>query len=199
LKEPVPFVAENIITFKRHKIKRLLDLGCGAGRHCIYLAKENFYVVGIDISESALKIANAWAHRERLADVAFIRGTMTNMPFINGWFDAVISISVVHHALKSHIIKAIDEIYRILKKNGLFLTNLVSVKDHRYGKGEKIETRTFRVLENFEEKSFLELHHFFTKAEVSRLLAKFTKVDIQQLTGGKKDKPHRYWKITAIK
>ena len=57
-----------------------------------------------------------------------------------------------------------------------------------------VETRTFRVLEDFEEKSFQELHHFFTKREVLKLLAKFAKANVQPLTGGKKDKPHYYYK-----
>jgi cyclopropane fatty-acyl-phospholipid synthase-like methyltransferase len=197
LGKPVPFITETLPMFKSRKIQRLLDLGCGAGRHCIYFAKKNFNVIGIDFSISALKIAKAWAHREKLKNVAFIRGSMTNLPFINCCFDAVISVSVIHHAIKSQITKTIDEIHKILRKDGLFLTNLVSVRNHRYGKGEKLENRTFRVEENFEEKRFQELHHFFTRKEASNLLAKFTKVNIQQLTAGKR--PHHYWKITAIK
>lgn len=181
-------------TFRRYKIKSVLDLGCGAGRHSVYLANNGFDVVGVDVSGSALRMANKWVRKERLTNVAFMRGTMTNIPFGNSHFHAVISISVIHHAVKKEVVKTIAEVYRILKKNGLFLANLASVKDPRYGTGEKVENNTFRILEAFEEKRFEELHHFFTKREASKLLARFTKAKIELL----KDKPH-YWKITAVK
>lgn len=199
LKKPVPFVVEVLPTFKRYKIKRVLDLGCGAGRHSVYLAENRFDVIGVDISENALRMANEWVRKEKLTNVAFMRATMTDIPFSDCHFDAVISVSVIHHAVKKDIMEIIDEVYRTLKKNGLFLTNLVSVKNHRYGAGKKVEVGTFRVFEDFEEKRFEELHHFFTRQEVSKLLARFTKVNVETLVGGKGDQPHHYWKIMAIK
>jgi len=194
LKKPVPFVIKVLPTFKRHKIKNVLDLGCGAGRHCIYLAKNGFDVVGVDVSQSALKMAKAWVRKERLTNVAFMRGTMTNIPLRNNHFDAVVSISVIHHGIKKDIEKTIDEIHRILKKNSIFFTNLASVKDPRCGTGQKIEKGTFKIMEAFEEKHFEELHHFFTKREASELLARFAKAKVERL----KEKPN-YWKITAVK
>jgi len=194
LKKPVPFVTDFLPPFKRHKIKNVLDLGCGAGRHCIYLAKNGFNVVGVDVSESALKMANTWVRKERLTNATFLQGTMTNIPFKNRHFDAVISVSVIHHAIKKDIVKTIDEVYRVLKKNGIFFTNLASVKDSRYGSGQRVENGTFRILEAFEEKQFEELHHFFTKREASELLACFAQAKVERL----KDKPN-YWKTTAIK
>jgi len=159
-----------------------------------YLAKNGFDVVGVDVSESALKMAIAWIRKERLTNVAFTAGTMTNTPFSNSYFDAVISVSVIHHAIKKDIVKTIDEVYRILKKNGMLFANLASLEDPRYGSGQRVENGTFRILEAFEEKRFEELHHFFTKREASRLLACFAKAKIERL----KDKPN-YWKITAVK
>ena len=194
LRQLAPFVVEALPTFKRCMIECVLDLGCGAGRHCVYLAKNGFDVIGVDVSESALRMANEWVRKERLTNVSFIQATMTNLPFSDSRFDAVISVSVIHHAIKKDIVKTMDEVYRALKKNGVFLTNLVSVKDPRCGTGQKVENNTFRILEAFEEKRFEELHHFFTRREVSKLLAPFAKARVELL----KDKPH-YWKITATK
>jgi len=194
LKQPVSFVVEAFSIFNRYKIILVVDLGCGAGRHCVYLAKNGFDVVGVDSSRSALRLAKEWARRENLKNVPFVQATMTNIPFCDGLFDAVISVSVIHHAVKKDIEKTVNEIYRILKRNGLFLANLASVRDPRYGTGERVEAGTFRILEGFEEKRFEELHHFFTKQEASELLGCFAKAEIETL----KDKPI-YWKITAIK
>lgn len=187
-------MVKELPTFKHHNVKSVLDLGCGIGRHCVYLAKKGFDIVGIDVSKSALRLVNKWVRNEKLKNVALIRGTMTNLPFSNGHFDAVISISVIHHTLKKDITKTIAEIHRTLKKKGLLLTNLVSVKDPRYGAGKEVENNTFKILEAFEEKRFEELHHFFTKEEASNILTCFAEAKVEPL----KEKPN-YWKITAIK
>jgi len=194
LKKPVPFVVEDLPTLKRHKVKNVLDLGCGGGRPSVFLAKNSFNVIGVDVSRSALRIAKKWVQNERLTNAAFVCGTMTNLPFSNRHFDAVISVSVIHHAVKNDIAKTVAEAYRILNENGIFLANVASVEDPRFGIGEKVELGTFRILEAFEEKRFEELHHFFTKGELSKLLAIFGKARIELL----KEKPN-YWKITAIK
>lgn len=194
LRQPVQFIVEALPTFKSYKIKRILDLGSGVGRSSIYLAKENFEVVGVDISLTALKIANKWGKKEKLRNIAFVQATMTNLPLNDSSLDAVISVSVIHHAVKKDITKTIDEVYRVLRKNGFFLANLTSVKDPRYGAGQKIENNTFRITEAFEEKCFEEIHHFSTRQEVSKMFKHFSQVKAELL----EDKPH-YWKITATK
>jgi len=45
------------------KTKRIIDIGCGTGRHSIELAKRGYSVTGIDLSESQLKCA-----REKAAE-----------------------------------------------------------------------------------------------------------------------------------
>ncbi len=194
LRKPVPFLAEALPAFKRCKIESVLDLGCGAGRNSVYLAKKGFDVVGVDVSKSALTLANEWAKKERLKNAAFMLGTMINIPFKDCYFDAVISISVIHHGVKEDIARTIAEVHRILKKEGVFLANIASVKDPRYGEGEKVEEGTFRILEAFEEKRFEELHHFFTKKEACKILTCFSSARVELL----EEKPN-YWKVTAIK
>jgi ubiquinone/menaquinone biosynthesis C-methylase UbiE len=194
LRRPVPFLAEALPVFRQFKVKRVLDLGCGVGRNSIYLAKEGFDIVGVDVSKSALKLANKWAEEERLSTVTFTLGTMVSIPFDDCHFDAVVSISVIHHGIKKDILTTIAEINRILKKKGVFLANIASVEDPRYGEGEKAEENTFRILEAFEEYRFEELHHFFTRKEVSEILGGFSNATVELL----KEKPN-YWKITAVK
>lgn len=194
LRQPVQFIVEASPTFRLYKTKSMLDLGCGVGRNSIYLAKENFEVVGLDISLTALKIASKWSKKENLRNIAFVQAAMTDLPLSDGSFDAVISVSVIHHAVKRAIMKTIDEVYRVLRQNGFFLANLASVKDPRFGTGQKIESDTFRIAEAFEERRFEEIHHFSTRQEISRMFTHFSKVQAELM----EDKPH-YWKITATK
>ena len=169
------------------------------GRNSVYLAKEGFDVVGIDISRSALKKAKKWSKIEGMQNVTVLCASMTNLPFNSRTFHSVISVSVIHHALKEDIEKAIKEIQMVLKDKGLFLANILSVEDYRYGLGEKIEDGTFLVLEDFEERQFEEIHHFFTKKEILTLLAEFKRISIEPIQSGKEKRPHKYWKVVAIK
>lgn len=194
LKKKAPFIVEAIPAFRRCKFHRVLDLGCGTGRHAIYLAKCNFKVVGVDVSESALRLAKKWARREKLDDIDFLQAAMRDMPFGNSQFDAVISVSVIHHALRKDIDETVNEIHRILRKNGVFLANLASVSDPRYGVGVMMEPSTFRTSEAYEQKRFEELHHYFAENEVAELLARFSKATVEPM----RDRPN-YWKVMAVK
>lgn len=61
---------ENEICFDRSK--HILDVGCGAGRHSLELARRGFRVTGIDLSEAQLNRARAVAKAENLRSVEWI-------------------------------------------------------------------------------------------------------------------------------
>ncbi len=63
------------------KSKKILDNGCGTGRHSIDLAKRGYKVTGIDLSESQLKRAKEKAGKEKV-NVNFIRADARNLNFI---------------------------------------------------------------------------------------------------------------------
>jgi len=198
LKKPVPFIVKTLPLFKDFNVKKILDLGCGIGRHCIFLAKMGINVTGIDTSRRALKIAKAWSRTEKF-ETTLLLTTMTNLPFISQNFHAVISVSVIHHAIKRDIEKTVAEIYRVLNDDGIFLANILSIDDYRYGLGQEVEDGTFQVMEDFEEKRFQELHSFYAKEEVLDLCSKFKKIKLDPIQSGKKEQLHCYWKVTAIK
>jgi SAM-dependent methyltransferase len=68
---------------------RVLDAGCGAGRHALPLAHEGYRVVGLDRSEGLLRAARRGAEGSW---PRFVRGSYARLPFPSGWFDAVLSL-----------------------------------------------------------------------------------------------------------
>ena len=54
----------------RNKNARILDVGCGTGRHSIELAKRGYTVTGVDLSESQLHRAKTKATEQKV-DVDF--------------------------------------------------------------------------------------------------------------------------------
>lgn len=60
--------------------KKILDIGCGTGRHAIELTKRGYQVTGIDLSEGQLKRAREKAEKEGLS-IPFLRQDARNLPF----------------------------------------------------------------------------------------------------------------------
>jgi len=73
-----------------NKATRILDIGCGTGRHSIELAKRGYTVVGIDLSESLLKRAKEKAS-ERKLQIVFQKQDARNLPFLQE-FNLIIMI-----------------------------------------------------------------------------------------------------------
>lgn len=72
------------------KTTRILDIGCGTGRHSIELAQRGYNVVGIDLSESQLKRAKEKAFVQNLS-INFERHDARKLTFFNE-FDLVIML-----------------------------------------------------------------------------------------------------------
>jgi SAM-dependent methyltransferase len=73
--------------------ERILDAGCGTGRHIGRLLAAGATVTGLDLSEGMLAVA-----RSRFPDVAFAQGDLqARWPFADGAFDAVLCALVGEH------------------------------------------------------------------------------------------------------
>lgn len=81
------FIEEEINFNKNHKI---IDIGCGTGRHSIELTKRGYSVLGIDLSESMLETAKEKAEQNNLK-IDFQKHDARNLPFENE-FDVAIML-----------------------------------------------------------------------------------------------------------
>lgn len=115
---------ENILKiFREHGVKRILDLGCGTGRHVIYFAKNDFQVYGIDIAREGIRLTKEWLKKEGLNANLKVGSIYEKLPYKNDFFDAVISTNTIHHAAIEKIRKTIQEVERVSKpKSLLFIT-----------------------------------------------------------------------------
>ncbi len=164
---------EQVIGFaqdlKRRGARRVLDLGCGTGRHVVYLARKGFDVCGTDISPRGLEHTRARLEEEGLqADLQL--SDMTTIPYPDGHFDAIISTYVIHHNTLDNIRRCVAEMHRVLVPGGKALLIVSSQRGHRYGKGQQLERDTF-VHDSGPEVGIP--HHFFDEPGLHALFADF--------------------------
>lgn len=174
-KNVMPKIKNYAKLFKKNKYKKILDLGCGTGRNTIYLAKQGFLVYALDASKTGVAITKKKAQELQLTNIKYKVADMRKTPYPDNYFDAVVCIFVLSHGLLKDNKDAVNEIYRILKPEGMLVTEFMSVKDKTRGKGKKIEKNTY--LGGMEDDPHM-MHHYFTKKEINKILSKFTKFKI---------------------
>lgn len=97
--------------------KTVLDLGCGYGENCKEFAKKGARkVVGVDISEKMLDVANAERMHE---NVSFMRMSMNDLSGIHDTYDVVLSSLAVHYI--EDFDSLLQSIYRVLNDKGFLI------------------------------------------------------------------------------
>ena len=158
-------------------IRRVLDLGCGIGRHVHLLASQGFEVSGLDHSETGLETCRrSIAAAGLTADLRL--GDMAAIPFPDGHFDAVIAFNSIYHALADQVEAGIDLVRRKLRANGLCFATLPSRDNRLYGKGDPIEPHTFSALGVYGELLGSDgergvTHHFSSEQELRHFFRAF--------------------------
>lgn len=104
---------------------RLLDLGCGFGRHTIELARKGYDMVGLDLSMPLLQRALADAQRRNLV-IKFIHGDMRQLNF-DAIFDGVICMNTTFGYFNDLAnFKVLQGIHRALKPGGRLFLDLIN-------------------------------------------------------------------------
>jgi SAM-dependent methyltransferase len=151
--KPWPLVKQFLESLSSSSI--MIDVGCGNGKN---LGISSGINIGCDICPNLLTIAKNNGHNVVQCDIL-------NLPFSNSFVDVVINIAVIHH-LSTHErrIKAVQEMLRILKPNGLMLIYV-------WAKKETINNDLFVGWKNNknDEKDYKRYYHFFEQNELEQL------------------------------
>jgi SAM-dependent methyltransferase len=115
------------VDFSRFPVEpghRVLDMGCGGGRHAFALYRRGADVVALDMDAAELKdvaaMFGAMALEGEVPDGATataLRGTAYGLPFADASFDRIIAAEVLEHLPDDR--RAMGELFRVLKPGGL--------------------------------------------------------------------------------
>lgn len=90
---------------------KILDIGCGNGKYMTY--RDDINIIGIDISIELVKICIK-------KNLNVIHGNMINLPYDDNTFDGLLVVASYHHLdNENDRKKSLNEMYRVLKKDGL--------------------------------------------------------------------------------
>lgn len=100
------------------QVDRILDLGCGWGRHLRLLREAGHRVVGVDLSPPLLRMA-----REGDADPWLVAGDMLRLPLRHRSFDVVLNLatSLGLFLEDEPAVRALEEAARVLRPGGTLL------------------------------------------------------------------------------
>mgnify|MGYP000033724090 CR=1 FL=1 len=192
--EPSSFIQEILPDIAQHDSKRCIDIGCGPGRHAMYAARLGFHAIGVDAARSGVQYLRTWAATES-ASVDVSAADMNALPFENETFDCAIAWNVIYHGTADVVVRAVDEVARILTPSGIFILTLISKRNIRYGVGTEIEPDTF--VNEDDPGETRHPHRFYGRTDAIRLLSAFDIIEAREVE--QKTPGSYHWEIACRK
>ena len=177
----------NVVAFDGYAGKKLLELGCGIGTDLVRFAKGGAEVTGVDLSETALGLAQKNA---RQAEVT-MRLELANgedMPFEDDAFDVVYGHGVLQYTAEPQ--KMVAECRRVLRSDGVAIFMVYNRISWLNGL-----SRLMHVELEHEDAPVLKKYSI---AEYRALLSEFSDVRIAPERFPVKSRLHRGWKGFAF-
>ncbi len=131
--EHPPEILIQLVETNEIKPCKIIDLGCGAGNYIIYLATKGFDSTGLDISESAIDIANKSALSKGVK-CNFIIGNVIDYNFeTSGLFDCAYDWELLHHVFPEDREKYVSNVSKLLKPGGQYMSVCFSEDSPQFG------------------------------------------------------------------
>ena len=186
--EHVKLILENVKISTKAKI---LDMACGAGRHAILLARKNYNVTAVDLSDNLLSIAKQTADEENLS-INFVHSDIRKFNSTDS-FNLILNLftSFGYFETDEENFSTLNKAYDLLADNGYFVLdffnsefltqNLVEYSEdsfddaeiHLYRKiKDKRVTKKIVITKNGNVSEYEESVRMFTKDELDSAITK---------------------------
>ena len=138
--------AESAITvkdfFMEEKINDVLIPGIGYGRNARIFLENGMNVTGIEISETAIRLART----KNKLEIPIYHGSVAEMPFDNKLYDGIFCYALIHLLNNRERKKFINDCYNQLKPGGYMFFSTISKKDSLYAKGKTVSKDRVEVM-----------------------------------------------------
>ena len=172
-----PFVVNVLRDLLKRKCNRILDLGCGIGRHSLLFAEHGLEVYSVDKSFEGLSFLQQSASKHKLR-IGLTLSSFRELPYRDLSFDAVLAFNVIYHGNRDTVVDSIKEIIRISHSRAIFFGTMLSKRNSDFGLGKEVAKNTFLRTHGYDEGH----PHFYTdKKEMNALLGDFDTVSLEEL------------------
>lgn len=150
----------------------MVEVGCGNGKNLGVSPGKSY---GCDICPNLLEIAKSKGHNVTCCDAL-------NLSYPNNFADVVISIAVIHHlTTQERRLKAIEEMFRILKPNGKMLIYVWAKECDHNNKNDSGDYFVGWAKNREDNKDYKRYYHFFEKEEIIELCLKAGECNIEDV------------------
>lgn len=177
--QPSPEIFPVVQRWQEKKYQSVLDLGCGTGRHSIFLANLGFTVSAFDLAEDGID-----ALRIKISDsnlnIDIQLGDMLNLPYEPESFDCILSMFTIQHTDIEGLKIILKSIYSVLKPEGEAFITLTSKQSDSWEKHKDSRVNDNTLIKT--EGPELDVPHtYLDYEEVVDLLKNFQVLKIQQI------------------
>lgn len=154
---------DEVVDFLKNKKGKILDLGCGNGKHFPFMKGE---VYGIDFSDNMLKYSKELADKNNLK-VNLTKTTADSLPFEDNFFNAAIFVAVLHCIPeKEKREKVLKELFRVLKPESEAFITVWDYNQERFRDSKKESYIPWK----YERKEYMRYYYLYDKKEFIDLL-----------------------------
>jgi SAM-dependent methyltransferase len=161
--------------------KSILDIGCGRGRHSLFLAEMGFDVTATDISPEGIGQLREEAGRRGLdKKIRTVVCDMLELPFEDNSFDGVVGFHSLYHTDYAGLKKVIARITGLLKESGQLYVTFNSRSNPSFRASDNTVIDEHTVIRHFGLEEGIP-HTFLDYDDVIALLADYKILKMQQI------------------
>lgn len=205
---PAEYPDEEVVRYSKlfdiKKKNKILDLGCGSGRHFIPFKRSNFKLYGIDKSISSEKYIKKKI-KKKIIFKNFDFFLDSKLPYKKKFFDGIIAFQIFDHIHEDAAYFVLNECSRIVKKDGyIFLTLLSKQTNCADLRGKKIDGQKKSEIVNYgnssgEMHTFHNLDKFQNKLKLTFRIISKKNITIENITHNQKKNKIKQLYIVAKK
>jgi SAM-dependent methyltransferase len=178
---PNPEVMALVPELQTGGVRRVLDAGCGAGRHLVPLAAAGFQVLGVDREWRVLKGLGRQLLGGLTGAARLVQADLKSLPAAGGRVDFALSVNVINHGYARDVAAYCMELDRVLKPGG-FLFIYVSPREFadlvRLPETVELEPGTLVKIATPDGEL---VHHFPTPESLAGLFPRYTVLSLKTL------------------
>jgi ubiquinone/menaquinone biosynthesis C-methylase UbiE len=183
--------------------RKVLEIGCGAGRHVYFFRLMGLDVVGTDVAHSAIDFTRRRLEKDGLMDgIELQAANATQIPYPDNSFDGVLAWRFLHVLSPVQAQKCISEILRLLRPGGKVLLGTRSPRSTNYElirSGRKADADFDYRSGQLSERAVQDT--YYSRRELEVLFGSFQNVEIEHIEWTRNNETFRvaYWAVTATK